>query len=103
MRLDGKVAIISGGANGMGAEEVRLFAREGAAVVIADVLEQEGKQVEAEVLAADGKALFVRTDVTAEADWQNVIDQTLARFGRLDILVNNAGLSSTSASDPLST
>ena len=101
MRLAGKVAIISGGAHGMGAEEARLFAREGARVVIADVLEQEGKQVEAEISAAGGEALFVRTDVTQEADWKHVVDATLARFGRLDILVNNAGVSSTSVDDPL--
>src|SRR5689334_13257944 len=102
MRLANKVAIISGGANGMGAEEVRLFAREGAAVVIADVLDEEGRAVEAEVNAGDGKALFVPTDVTSESAWQNVIEQTLARFGRLDILVNNAGISSSSFTDPLS-
>lgn len=100
MRLQGKVAIISGGANGMGAEEARLFAREGAGVVIADLIDGEGKQVEAEITAAGGQALYVRTDVTQEADWKNLIDATLARFGKLDILVNNAGLSSTSVRDP---
>ena len=103
MRLEGKVALISGGANGMGAEEVRLFAREGASVVIADLLEDEGKRVEAEVNESGGKAVFVRTDVTVEADWEGVVGQTVSRFGRLDILVNNAGISSGAFEDPLGT
>src|SRR2546426_5613897 len=94
MRLAGKVAIISGAASGMGAEEARLFAREGAKVVVADVLEAEGRQVEAEIVAAGGEALFVHTDVTSEADWKAAVDATVARFGGLNILVNNAGLSS---------
>ena len=103
MRLAGKVAIISGAARGMGAEEARLFAREGARVVIADVLEEEGKHLEAEIQAAGGEALFVRTDVTSEDNWRQVVQATVARFGKLDILVNNAGLSSTSVPDPMDT
>jgi len=103
VRLEGKVALISGGANGMGAEEVRLFAREGASVVIADLLEDEGKRVEAEVNESGGKAAFVRTDVTVEADWERVVRQTVSRFGRLDILVNNAGISSGAFEDTLGT
>jgi NAD(P)-dependent dehydrogenase (short-subunit alcohol dehydrogenase family) len=95
--------MISGAAHGMGAEEARLFAREGAKVVIADILEREGKQVEAEINAAGGEAMFVRTDVTSETDWKNALQATVSRFGKLDILVNNAGLSSTSAADPLDT
>lgn len=101
MRLAGKVAIISGGAHGMGAEEARLFAREGARVIIADVLEEEGRQVAAAITAGGGEALFVRTDVTQEADWKHAVDAAVARFGRLDILVNNAGVSSTSVEDPV--
>jgi len=103
MRLSGKVAIITGGAHGMGAEEVRLFAREGAKVVIADILEDDGRKLEAEVHQTGGEAMFVRTDVTSEADWQRLVDAAVARFGKLDILVNNAGLSSTSEADPMST
>jgi NAD(P)-dependent dehydrogenase (short-subunit alcohol dehydrogenase family) len=103
MRLPGKVAIITGGAYGMGAEETKLFAREGAEVVIADVLEEEGKQLEVEVNQSGGEAMFMRTDVTAEADWQRLVETTVSRFGTLNILVNNAGLSSTSAVDPLDT
>jgi NAD(P)-dependent dehydrogenase (short-subunit alcohol dehydrogenase family) len=101
MRLSGKVAIISGAASGMGAEEARLFAREGAKVVVADVLEDEGDQVVKEIAGAGGEALLVHTDVTSEADWQRLVDTTVQRFGRLDVLVNNAGLSSSSVSDPL--
>jgi NAD(P)-dependent dehydrogenase (short-subunit alcohol dehydrogenase family) len=101
MRLAGKVAIITGAAGGMGAEEARLFAREGAKVVIADVLEEEGRQVAAAIADTGGEALFVRTDVTSEADWKQLVAGAVDRFGRLDILVNNAGLSSTSAADPL--
>src|ERR671931_2398781 len=103
MRLAGKVAIISGAAHGMGAEEARLFAREGAKVVIADILEEEGKRLEAEIQTTGGEALFVRTDVTSEDDWRQAVQATVARFGKLDILVNNAGLSSTSAADPMDT
>jgi 3(or 17)beta-hydroxysteroid dehydrogenase len=103
MRLAGKVAIISGAASGMGAEEARLFAREGAQVVIADRLEADGAQVEAAIKAAGGEALFVRCDVTQETEWQTVVQTTVARFGKLDILVNNAGVSSTMVADPLDT
>ena len=103
MRLTGKVAIITGGAYGMGAEEAKLFAREGAKVVIADVLEEEGKKLEAEISQSGGEAMFMRTDVTNEADWKRLVEATVARFGKLDVLVNNAGLSSTSAADPMDT
>ena len=92
MRLEGKVAIITGGANGMGAEECRIFAREGAKVVIADILEEEGKQVEAEIAEAGGDAVFMRLDVTSEENWQAAVDAAVARYGKLDVLVNNAGI-----------
>jgi NAD(P)-dependent dehydrogenase (short-subunit alcohol dehydrogenase family) len=92
MRLAGKVALISGGARGMGAAEAKLFAREGAQVVLGDVLEVEGRAVEAEIAAKGGAALFVRLDVTREADWQAVVKTTTDRFGKLDVLVNNAGI-----------
>jgi NAD(P)-dependent dehydrogenase (short-subunit alcohol dehydrogenase family) len=92
MRLAGKVALISGGARGMGAVEARLFAREGAQVVIGDVLEAEGKQVEADIKASGGEALFVRLDVTSEADWQQAVATAVRQFGKLNVLVNNAGI-----------
>jgi len=92
MRLAGKVALISGGARGMGAVESKLFAREGAKVVLGDVLESEGKKVESEIRGSGGEAVFVRLDVTREADWAHAVETATGRFGRLDILVNNAGI-----------
>ena len=92
MRLEGKVAFVSGGARGMGAAEARLFAKEGAKVAIGDVLEDEGRKVEAEINETGGEAIFVRLDVTSESEWQDAIAATVARFGKLDVLVNNAGV-----------
>jgi NAD(P)-dependent dehydrogenase (short-subunit alcohol dehydrogenase family) len=96
MRLEGKVALISGGALGMGAAEARLFAREGARVVIGDVLEAEGRAVEADVRARGGEAVFTRLDVTSEADWQRAVDLALKQFGTLNVLINNAGIGGAS-------
>ena len=84
MRLAGKVAIITGGASGMGAEECRIFAREGAKVIIADILEDEARKVEAEIAESGGEAVFMRLDVTSEADWQG-------RGGRRRGAVRQAG------------
>ena len=92
MRLDNKVALISGGARGMGAVEARMFAQEGAKVVIGDVLEEDGKRTEAEINEAGGDCVFVRLDVTDENAWQDAVTAAVARFGKLDILVNNAGI-----------
>jgi cyclopentanol dehydrogenase len=92
MRLAGKVALISGGARGMGAVEARLFAQEGARVVVGDILDAEGRQVEAEITGKGGQALFVGLDVTREADWQRAVAAAVSRFGKLDVLVNNAGV-----------
>jgi NAD(P)-dependent dehydrogenase (short-subunit alcohol dehydrogenase family) len=92
MRLAGKVALISGGARGIGAATARLFAREGARVVIGDLLEAEGRRIEAELAAPDGRALYVPLDVTNESDWVRAVATAGTRFGRLDILVNNAGI-----------
>lgn len=103
MRLAGKVAIISGAGNGMGAEEARLFAHEGAKVVLADIAEAEGRAQEEAIKAKGGEAIFVKVDVTNEADWQQVVQTAERQFGKLDILVNNAGLSSTLVDDPMDT
>ena len=92
MRLEGKVALISGGARGMGAAEVRLFAREGAKVVIADVLEDEGRKVETEINDSGGSALFVKLDVTKESEWLNAVETAVRSFGKLNVLVNNAAI-----------
>ena len=93
MRLKGKVAVISGGARGLGAAEARLLAKEGAKVVIGDVLREEGRQMEAEISEAGGEALFVDLDVTKEGNWQRAVEATVSRFGKLNVLVNNAGIS----------
>ena len=92
MRLEGKVAFVSGGARGMGAAEAKLFASEGAKVVIGDVLEDEGRKVEAEINETGGDAVFIPLDVASESDWQRAVSTTVERFGKLDILVNNAGI-----------
>ena len=102
MRLEGKVALISGAARGMGAEEARIFAREGAKVVIGDISEEDGQAVEAQISEAGGQALFVRLDVTQENDWTRAVDLAVSRYGKLDILVNNAGISSRSFTDDTS-
>ncbi len=88
MRLSNKVALITGGAQGLGAEIARSFHREGASVFIGDVNETEGKNVAGEI---DGTTFF-KLDVTSEASWQSVLTALLAKAGRLDILVNNAGI-----------
>jgi NAD(P)-dependent dehydrogenase (short-subunit alcohol dehydrogenase family) len=93
VRLENKVAIITGGASGMGASAARIFAREGARVIIADVLAPEGEQIADEIVSSGGEARFVALDVTDESQWQAAMDTVLSRYGRLDILVNNAGIS----------
>ena len=92
MRLENKVALISGGARGMGAAEARMFAREGAKVVIGDVLDAEGTRVAAEIAESGGDALFVHLDVTHEEAWRSAIGAATSSFSKLDILVNNAGI-----------
>ncbi len=92
MRLENKVAFVSGGARGMGAAEARLFAREGAKVVIGDVLDDEGRQTEAAINEFGGECLYVALDVTSEKSWASAVAETVNRFGKLDILVNNAGV-----------
>lgn len=92
MRLENKVALISGGARGMGAVEAKLFAKEGAKVVIGDIREEAGKQIEAEINETGGECVFVPLDVTDESAWQKAVSEAVRRFGKLDILVNNAGV-----------
>ncbi len=88
-RLAGKIALITGAARGTGEQTARLFADEGARVVVADVLEEEGARTAAEIGAS---AAFVRLDVTDEASWANAVGETIRRFGKPNVLVNNAGL-----------
>jgi len=91
-RLNGKVALISGGARGQGATEGRMFTREGAAVVLGDVLDDEGKKVEAEIRVNGGKATYMHLDVTREADWRAAVATAVQAYGKLNVLVNNAGI-----------
>jgi 3alpha(or 20beta)-hydroxysteroid dehydrogenase len=91
-KLDGKVALISGGARGQGAAEAKTFAREGAKVVFGDVRDAEGQQVEAEIRASGGAAVYVHLDVTNEEDWRHAVQVAVERYGKLDILINNAGI-----------
>lgn len=91
-RLDGKVALISGGARGQGATEAKLFVREGAKVVFGDILDEEGRKVEAEIQTLGGEAVYVHLDVTSEADWRAAVETAVRRFGKLNVLVNNAGI-----------
>ena len=91
-RLDGKVALISGGSKGQGAAEAKLFAQEGAKVVLADILDDEGKKIEAEINETGGEAMYLHLDVTSEADWAAAVRAAVDSYGKLDILVNNAGI-----------
>ena len=100
MRLAGKVAIITGAASGMGAATAHVFAREGARVVIADMLAHEGEQV---ADAIGDAARFESLDVTDEENWAAVVAKTIDHFGKLDVLVNNAGISGSAEQDLYST
>jgi NAD(P)-dependent dehydrogenase (short-subunit alcohol dehydrogenase family) len=100
MRLKDKVAIVTGGAHGMGEAEARLFAAEGARVVVADILRDQAEAVAADIRANGGDSLAATIDVTSESEWVALIAKTLASYGRLDILVNNAGISGSSVGDP---
>ncbi|HEX2943759.1 MAG TPA: glucose 1-dehydrogenase [Rhodopila sp.] len=91
-RLDGKVALISGAARGIGGETAQLMAKAGAKMVIGDVLDETGQQTVAAIKAAGGQAEYVRLDVTKEADWTEAVNRAVSSFGKLDILVNNAGV-----------
>jgi NAD(P)-dependent dehydrogenase (short-subunit alcohol dehydrogenase family) len=103
MRLAGKVALISGAASGMGQSEATIFAREGAKVVVGDILEAEGRDVADSIVKAGGQARFVRLDVTQEQSWQDAVAAAVSAFGKLDVLVNNAGISGSYDPDTLST
>ena len=92
-RMEGKVAIVTGAARGMGEVEARLFAEEGATVVLCDVSDDDGQRVADDIVAHGGAATYLHLNVTDEANWEEVIGDTAGRHGRLDILVNNAGIS----------
>ena len=91
-KLTGKVALISGGARGQGAAEAETFTREGAKVVFGDILDADGRKVEAGIRDHGGEAVYVHLDVTSETDWQSAVKTAVDRFGKLDILINNAAI-----------
>jgi NAD(P)-dependent dehydrogenase (short-subunit alcohol dehydrogenase family) len=92
MRLEGKVAVITGGASGMGMVASKLFAAEGARVVLTDVADEAGEAVADEIGRDGGEALYVHADVSREADAEAMVRSAVDRFGRLDVLYNNAGI-----------
>lgn len=91
-RVDGKVALISGAARGLGESQAALLASEGAKVVLGDVLEEAGREAAERIRAAGGDAMFVPLDVTSEAQWQQAAALAVSTYGALNVLVNNAGI-----------
>ena len=92
MRVEGKVAFVSGGARGLGAADVCLLSQEGAAVAFGDVLEEEGRTLESELRAQGRRVTFMPLDVTDEDQWHRAVAATVAEFGGLDVMVNNAAV-----------
>lgn len=108
MRLKNKIAIVTGAGNGIGEAEARLFAKEGATVILTDIDDRRGSAIAEQIRNENGHALFCSADASSKSDWENLFEYALSSFGRLDILVNNAGISSsfydaedTDAWDPL--
>ncbi|RFB14982.1 SDR family oxidoreductase [Bacillus sp. HNG] len=93
MRLENKVALITGAGSGIGKETAYLFAKEGATVIVADVNESGGRETVSEIEKNHGKALFIKTDVTNEISVTNMVAEVLAKYETIDILFNNAGIS----------
>ena len=102
-RLEGKIAIVTGAARGMGEVEARLFAEEGATVVVCDVTDDAGQRVADDIVSNGGRAEYIHLNVTDEDNWRQVIADTVGRHGKLDILVNNAGISGYDEEDNLGT
>ena len=102
-RLEGKIAIVTGAARGMGEVEARLFAEEGATVVLCDVSDADGQRVADDIISAGAAAEYAHLNVTDEDNWRQVIADTVGKFGRLDVLVNNAGISGYDEEDNLGT
>ena len=98
-RFENKVALVTGGAFGMGAATAKLFALEGAKVVIADLLEDEASKRVNEITELGGEAIYIELDVTNEDNWESIIEKIDSGYGRLDVLVNNAGISGSGYQD----
>ncbi|MFL2804266.1 MAG: SDR family NAD(P)-dependent oxidoreductase [Dehalococcoidia bacterium] len=92
LRLENKVALISGGAKGQGAAEAQLFASEGAHVIFGDILDAEGLKIESKITENGGSAKYLTLDVTSENSWNTAVAECINTFGKIDILVNNAGI-----------
>lgn len=103
MRLKDKVALITGAGGGIGGESARLFAREGASVVVVEVNERAGQTVADEIRAAGGRAELVRADVSRSDDWERAVAHAERAFGRLDVLFNNAGIMDSADDDAVRT
>jgi len=95
MRLKDKIAIVTGASNGIGEAEARLFASEGATVILTDIDDRRGPTIADQIQIDNGRAQFYKADASSASDWKNLLEYTLRQFGRLDILVNNAGISSS--------
>jgi NAD(P)-dependent dehydrogenase (short-subunit alcohol dehydrogenase family) len=102
MKLQNKVAVITGGASGIGAATAKLFVEEGAKVVLVDLNEEKGKAFEAELKAQNAEALFVKANITIEEDVQNIFKETLDTFGKVDIVFNNAGIGRVTPTEDVS-
>ena len=103
MRLEGKVAVITGAGSGIGRESALLFSQEGARIVVADVNEEAGRKVAGELKSAGGEAVYVRADVSKSSEAEAMIRAAEESFGRLDVLFNNAGISHPKDDDAVST
>lgn len=101
MKLQNKVAIITGGASGIGAATAKLFVQEGAKVVLVDLNEEKGKALEAELKAQNADALFVKANITSEEEVHNIFKETIAAFGKVDIVFNNAGIGRVTPTEEL--